>query len=713
MTYSNTAQRDRRAAKAVGRWNTRYRRTKACENERHRRLLFEPLESRRLLATLHTLTTGVGEGDVTVTVDGYGAFGSDLFGSENEAFFNPVGQIETAGTTFESAVALSSGNNGFSFLSTEPLGPRGDGPNEPGEEVDPEPVGDDNRADSSFIIRGLQFELTQTVSPVFNGSLRVGARLTQQYVITNVSEVPASFDLIRYLDGDLLFDGSIGDGGGRIETGDTEALFETDAGGTASTSTTFMGITTSGGLQPTEHRFEIDQFPLTLFKILGQSGAQLSDTVVGDLIDDDGFIDPGMEYDVTLALRNVFLLEPGASETYTTETTFGSGRPQEAVEPDMGDLDFGDAPAPYPTRQADNGAAHQLLPSLESLNCDFARQPGRWVCPTPRLGELVDAEGDGFPDANALGDDHDTRSDEDGVVFRDPDISPQEQGRRPTLVPGSEASIEVTAVRGNAVPMLLQGWIDFNQDGDWEDYGEQIVKDVELNEGQNVLTFQVPQAADSGFTFARFRYSLDHGIGPTGVARGGEVEDYLVEIGFTGSPVPRAAGTNAINPLDVNADDAVTPADALLVINELNLIPSGAAGISVAAAEGESTVPAHYADVNGDGWVTPVDALQVINYLNRPLADGERLAATDAALAAWSAEPSPSADGIALESPAHVIVTDGDALLVKERARPPAEPLATEGEGSGLGEQLWRHRPWIGLEEIEPLVDELAREQGR
>ncbi|MFM7786816.1 MAG: hypothetical protein ACKO90_01055, partial [Microcystis panniformis] len=39
----------------------------------------------------------------------------------------------------------------------------------------------------------------------------------------------------------------------------------------------------------------------------------------------DQFIDAGSEYDVALALRNVFSLAPGQSTTYTTITRFGSG----------------------------------------------------------------------------------------------------------------------------------------------------------------------------------------------------------------------------------------------------------------------------------------------------------------------------------------------------------------------------------------------------
>jgi hypothetical protein len=69
------------------------------------------------------------------------------------------------------------------------------------------------------------------------------------------------------------------------------------------------------------------------------------------------------------------------------------------------------------------------------------------------------------------------------------------------------------------------------------------------------------------------------------------------------------AWTNQDNVLDVNDDDAVSPLDALLVLNELN--QSGAREL---AARGSAK---SYLDVNTDGFVSPVDALLVLNELNR------------------------------------------------------------------------------------------------
>jgi hypothetical protein len=70
--------------------------------------------------------------------------------------------------------------------------------------------------------------------------------------------------------------------------------------------------------------------------------------------------------------------------------------------------------------------------------------------------------------------------------------------------------------------------------------------------------------------------------------------------------------TNPHNQYDVNDDGAVSPGDALVVINRLN-------GREVAGeGTGEEDRPAlsTYPDVSGDGIVAPFDVLLIINYLN-------------------------------------------------------------------------------------------------
>jgi hypothetical protein len=146
------------------------------------------------------------------------------------------------------------------------------------------------------------------------------------------------------------------------------------------------------------------------------------------------------------------------------------------------------------------------------------------------LGALTDSEPNGQPSAGADGDDVNPlppvvippalpilTDDEDGVVIT---------GITPGLT-----GLAVTTVRtGGYSSGRLQGWIDFNQDGDWNDAGEQIFKDITLGAGTANLTFSVPANAKLGVTYARFRYGYENGIGPGGAGGAGEVEDYLINV---------------------------------------------------------------------------------------------------------------------------------------------------------------------------------------
>jgi Ca2+-binding RTX toxin-like protein len=181
-------------------------------------------------------------------------------------------------------------------------------------------------------------------------------------------------------------------------------------------------------------------------------------------------------------------------------------------------LDFGDAPASYGTLLAANGARHGLSSNL-------------------RLGATVDAETNGNPTANSTGDDASATDDEDGVVL-------------PTMmIPGMSAIASVTASAAGR----LDAWIDFNRNGIF-DAGEQIAVGLLLNAGANNVAFVVPAAAVTGLSQARFRLSSAGGLGPTGEAVDGEVEDYALTIA---SPAPDTA---------ILVDDPTNPNKKMLVV---------------------------------------------------------------------------------------------------------------------------------------------------
>jgi hypothetical protein len=155
--------------------------------------------------------------------------------------------------------------------------------------------------------------------------------------------------------------------------------------------------------------------------------------------------------------------------------------------------DFGDAPDSYGTTLASNGARHALT--------------------GPRLGAARDAETDGQPNATATGDDTSgaTPDDEDGVSI-------------PTLVQTETAGITVEVGGGG----FVDAWIDFNGNEVWE-AGEKI-HSANLAAGTHVISVPVPDNAEPGITYARFRISSAGGLAPDGAADDGEVEDYQVTI---------------------------------------------------------------------------------------------------------------------------------------------------------------------------------------
>lgn len=183
-------------------------------------------------------------------------------------------------------------------------------------------------------------------------------------------------------------------------------------------------------------------------------------------------------------------------------------------------MDFGDASSRYPVTLAQDGARH----TSGSLF----------------LGSAVDAEPDGQQTDDATGDDRD----EDGVVVV-----------ASVVAIGDSITRSSVAVTSSGIGKL-DAWIDWNQDGDWSDAGEQILRSQGVIPGTNLLSFIVPAGARPGDTAARFRLSSAGGLTPTGAAPDGEVEDYFVMVvdgDATGGAAvevrPTASGT-----LDVLAD---------------------------------------------------------------------------------------------------------------------------------------------------------------
>lgn len=192
-------------------------------------------------------------------------------------------------------------------------------------------------------------------------------------------------------------------------------------------------------------------------------------------------------------------------------------------------LDFGDAPVTYGTLIADRGAHHTVQGSQ-----------------LPRLGSFIDTEPNGQPTDQ---DDVDGIDDEDGLflgtlidgantytVFTsssvvDPnDVQPAEVigFLNPLDASGANVGIQI-AGQG-----FLSAWIDFNQNGQF-DNSERVIDGLAvagdpINGSVITVNIPVPSSAVDGKTWMRLRVSESPTLTPLGLATGGEVEDYQVEV---------------------------------------------------------------------------------------------------------------------------------------------------------------------------------------
>ena len=251
----------------------------------------------------------------------------------------------------------------------------------------------------------------------------------------------------------------------------------------------------------------------------------LADFVIYVDVNNDGMIGVGEPASITdsqgrFQINNVLpgsfivreVQRPGFIQTEPDPAgPFGGGRPvvviggettSGVVFGNSAAIDWGDAPASYGTLSANNGARHGFLPGFFLGDANDT------------TSSHIDPEANGVPSANADGDDLNNADDEDGVSFLT------------DIVPGENATIRVSVSSGSYGAGILQGWIDFNNDGDFGDAGEQILRDRSLVTGTHLFTFAVPASAAVADTYARFRWSLERGLGPRGSAVGGEVEDY-------------------------------------------------------------------------------------------------------------------------------------------------------------------------------------------
>lgn len=206
-------------------------------------------------------------------------------------------------------------------------------------------------------------------------------------------------------------------------------------------------------------------------------------------------------------------------------------------------VDFGDAPdtgigtgsGNYNTLTADNGPSHTIVSGLF-------------------LGASVDGELDAAPNSAANGDDVDQAlpDDEDGV------LSPLDL--LGTI--GAAPAITLLATNTTGSAATLSGWIDYNQDGVFDNASEraQIAVPDGITDARVTLAFPIVPEGSAGRTYARFRLSTDAAAGSaTGAAVDGEVEDFTFMIaessdGTVSGFLKIASDTNG-GPLQANFDE--------------------------------------------------------------------------------------------------------------------------------------------------------------
>ncbi|BAY22802.1 hypothetical protein NIES2100_25660 [Calothrix sp. NIES-2100] len=210
-----------------------------------------------------------------------------------------------------------------------------------------------------------------------------------------------------------------------------------------------------------------------------------------------------------------------------------------AIIGDVDSNDFGDAPDTYGTNK-DITVGGTPASHLTSANI--------------YLGTIAaDAEIDGFPGADAHGDDINNTDDEDGVTGFN-------------LLSTTDTTYSVTLrVRNNvAASAYLGGWIDFNRNGTFE-ASEGVIQTI-ANNFNNTTTLTWTGLGSKGLvagnTYARFRINNDplSTSDFIGGGRNGEVEDYVLTIAgasttydYGDAPDTGTAGNNSTNYNTINS----------------------------------------------------------------------------------------------------------------------------------------------------------------
>ena len=187
---------------------------------------------------------------------------------------------------------------------------------------------------------------------------------------------------------------------------------------------------------------------------------------------DDGYIFR-IDVDVAQPYADFFAFGPSSS------TNDGARCASASIIDEKSTVDFGGAPDTYGTSIENNGARHEI--SLDMY-----------------LGNTAGGKDDGLD-----------------------------------FVTGFESGLDTLVNVRAQGEGYLNGWVDWDQDGHFDE-GDHVIVDQKTQNGDNRILLDVPLEAKEGTTWARFRYSSKQGIGATGGVSDGEVEDHIVQVTASG-----------------------------------------------------------------------------------------------------------------------------------------------------------------------------------